>query len=299
MKTSKRKRLEAAGWKVGSAKDFLGLTPGIPLSKVYPVATPQQYKLHLACHDGTDNPLDVFVRKPAEWDRWNSWRGVRDDFSRDFIFALIDFYHEKDMWLFGGAYRVLSRNVLNHAHSYTIELLEESKPFMGRLKVALKRPGRAKAVNFENHYFQLVVSEILPESYTGEAFGGYDAIDVRFSMLERIIAIQRQDWKTALENAKGVYLITDTSNGKRYVGSAYGVTGIWSRWGIYVGTGHGYTDDLTQIIAAHGLDYARRNFRFSLLEHRTMKTDDNVIIQREKYWKDVLLTRGEYGYNKN
>lgn len=27
MKTKKRKRLEGAGWKVGSAKDFLGLTP--------------------------------------------------------------------------------------------------------------------------------------------------------------------------------------------------------------------------------------------------------------------------------
>lgn len=27
MKTSKRKRLEAVGWKVGSANDFLGLTP--------------------------------------------------------------------------------------------------------------------------------------------------------------------------------------------------------------------------------------------------------------------------------
>jgi len=27
MKPAKRKRLEAAGWKVGSAKDFLGLTP--------------------------------------------------------------------------------------------------------------------------------------------------------------------------------------------------------------------------------------------------------------------------------
>lgn len=26
MKTKKRKRLEGAGWKVGSAKDFLGLT---------------------------------------------------------------------------------------------------------------------------------------------------------------------------------------------------------------------------------------------------------------------------------
>jgi hypothetical protein len=27
MKPTKRKRLEATGWKVGSAKDFLGLTP--------------------------------------------------------------------------------------------------------------------------------------------------------------------------------------------------------------------------------------------------------------------------------
>ena len=27
MKITKRKRLEAAGWKVGSAKGFLGLTP--------------------------------------------------------------------------------------------------------------------------------------------------------------------------------------------------------------------------------------------------------------------------------
>ena len=94
-------------------------------------------------------------------------------------------------------------------------------------------------------------------------------------------------------------MITDISNGKRYVGSAYGVTGLWSRWASYVGTGHGHTDDLTQIIATYGLDYARRNFRFALLEHRTMKTDDLVIIQREKYWKDVLLTRSEYGYNKN
>lgn len=271
----------------------------IPLSKVYAVPNPRQYKLHLACWNGADQPLDVFVRNRAEWDEWNSWRGVRDDFSRDFIFALIDFYPERHRWLFGGGYRVLSRSARNHAPSYTIQLLDESRPFIGRLKAALKRPGRAKAVNFENYYDQLVVSEILPEPYTGEAFCGYDGIDIGFSMLESIFAIQRADWKAALENAKGVYLITDTSNGKRYVGSAYGVTGIWSRWASYVGTGHGHSDELTQIIDIYGLDYARLNFRFALLEHRTMKTDDLVIIQREKYWKDVLLTRGEYGYNKN
>ncbi len=118
-------------------------------------------------------------------------------------------------------------------------------------------------------------------------------------MLESIYAIQRPDWKTALEHAKGVYLITETSNGNRYVGSAYGVTGIWSRWASYIYTGHGYTDELTKVITMHGIDYARQHFRFALLEQRTKKTDDLVVIERETYWKNVLMTRAPYGYNKN
>ena len=271
----------------------------ILLSQVCPVAHPEQYKIHLASWNGSVQPLDVFVRNRTEWDGWNRWRGARDDFNREFIFSLIDFYPEKDTWLFGGAYQVLSRKKVNHAPSYKIELLDESQQFIGRMKILLKRRGRAKAVNFENHYKELAVAEILPAAYSGEAFCGYDQIDIGFPMLESIFAIQHSDWKTALENAKGVYLITDTGNGKRYVGSAYGVTGIWSRWACYVETGHGYTDELTQIMKTSGIEYARKHFRFALLEHRTMKTDDKVVIQREQYWKEVLLTRGDYGYNKN
>lgn len=274
-------------------------TMNIHLAQLYPIHQPEQYKLHLACSDGSDQPLDVFVRNRTEWDGWNRWRGARDDFSREFIFSLIDFYPEKDRWLFGGAYRVLSRKSINRAHSYVIEPLDEGRSFIGRMKISLKRPGRARAVNFEKHYKDLIVAEILPAPYTGEAFCGYDQIDIGFPMLESIFTIQRSDWKTALENAKRVYLITDTGNGKRYVGSAYGVTGIWSRWARYVETGHGYNDGLTQIIATSGIEYARKHFRFALLEHRTMKTDDNVVIQREQYWKSVLLTCGDYGYNKN
>mgnify|MGYP000203402939 CR=1 FL=1 len=223
---------------------------------------------------------------------------MRDDFSRDYIFSLIDFYPEKNRWLFGGAYRVLSRR-RESGPTYDIELLQDSQPFIGRLKLQLKRPGRAKAVNFEKHYNNLVVVEISPTPYSGEAFPGYERIDVGFPVLETVFAIQRPDWKAALENVKGVYLITDESNGKRYVGSAYGDTGIWSRWACYVQTGHGYNDELTKLISTLGKDHARQSFKFALLEHRPMRTDDNVIIQREQYWKDVLLTRGPYGYNRN
>jgi hypothetical protein len=30
-----------------------------------------------------------------------------------------------------------------------------------------------------------------------------------------------------------------------------------------------------------------------------MKVDDKVIIERESYWKEVFLSRGQFGYNKN
>ena len=102
-----------------------------------------------------------------------------------------------------------------------------------------------------------------------------------------------------MENVKGVYLITDISNGKRYVGSAYGGEGIWSRWKSYVETGHGNNKELTRLIKRSGMEYARINFRFALLEHQSMLTDDDFIIERENYWKNILLTRGKYGYNKN
>jgi len=269
------------------------------LPQICPITKPEQYKLHLACWNGDQHPLDVFVRDRTDWDGWNTWRGARDDFSRDFIFTLIDFYPENDRWLFGGAYKVLSRKAVKHAVGYKVERLPHAEPFVGRLKIALKRPSRGRALNFENHYQGLIVAEILPEPYSGESFCGYDQIDIGFPMLENVIRRQRADWRADLENAKGVYLITDTTNGKRYVGSAYGAAGIWSRWECYVQTGHGYNDELTKLIRETGIDYARKAFRFALLEYCNMKADDHTVIQREKYWKDVLLSRGKYGYNKN
>lgn len=271
----------------------------LTLPQIYPIENPKNYKLHLACWNGFDHPLDVFVRDRADWDGWNQWRGTRDDFSRDLIFSAIEFYPEKDRWIFGGVYRVLSRKAVNNSHSYRIKLLDESRPFIGRLKLTLKRPGRAKAVNLENHYDKLIVSEVLPVPYSGEVFPGYDRIDLGFPMLEQIIRRQRSDWRAALENAKGVYLITDTRNGKRYVGSAYGSAGIWSRWECYMGTGHGYSDELTRLISKQGLGYAQRYFRFALLDYFPTKADDNSVIQKESYWKEVLHTRGKRGYNKN
>lgn len=271
----------------------------IKLTDIIPIGNLYDYKLHLACWNKHDQPLDVFVRSKDEWNDWNSWRSHKDDFSRKYIFSLMDFYPEAEMWLFGGIYKVLSRGTKNYSRSYKVRLLENSKEFIGRLKVHLKRPARAKAFRLEKYYKSIEVVEIFKECYSGEKFCGLENINHAFRFVESIYKNNKLDWKTALENHKGVYLITDKSNGKRYVGSAYGDSGIWKRWACYIGTGHGWNDELINIIKGKGIEYARSNFSFTLLECMSMKADDKKIIERERFWKEALMTRGNYGYNKN
>jgi hypothetical protein len=271
----------------------------IKLNTLLPITNLDNYKLHLACRDEKDNPpinpLDVFIRSKEEWEGWNRYRGKRNRFNRKYIFALIEFYHEPDEWLFGGIYEVISRST----RGYKVQLVENWQEFIGRLKIHFKRPSRAPAFNLERYFKEMVVSEILNESYTGEEFPGYENINHDFTYIEHIIKTNKPDWKAALINVKGIYLVSDKNNSKRYVGSAYGNSGIWARWACYIGTGHGWNDELTKIVEEKGIGYARSNFVFALLEYRAMKADDKIIIERENYWKEVLLTRGQYGYNKN
>lgn len=267
----------------------------IPLSDIWPIANPTDYKVHFARWNQKAQPLEVFVRDRDEWRGWQEYRPGRNDFNRPHILALIQFYHETDTWLFGGVYDVLDRLETR----YEVALSEEGAGFIGRLKIGSPYRGRTTRGNLENHYRDFEVLEILREPYSGRRFPGYDDIDLSFEELETLVRNDRPDWKAALENIKGVYLISDTSSGKRYVGSAYGDDGIWSRWCAYAATGHGGNVELRKMVSDPPLEYCRNHFRFSLLEHRPNRTPDETILAREAFWKRILLTRGDHGYNRN
>ncbi|MFA5904759.1 MAG: GIY-YIG nuclease family protein [Desulfobacula sp.] len=271
----------------------------IPVTQIIRIDESNQYKFHAARWNGDDQPLDVYVRDKKEWFNWNTWRNKKDEFSRKYIFSLIDFYPESDMWLFGGIYEVLKRNDIPNSHSYEIKELSQYSGYVGRLKIRLKKPSRGRAFYLEHHLNTMAVSEMLKQPYSGEVFPGYENINHDFKKLAPIFKNENSDWKAALANIKGVYVITNKSNGMKYVGSAYGDSGIWSRWNCYIGTGHGWNDELTKLIKQEGYEYARDYFRISLLEYRPMKADDKVIIEREGFWKEVFLSRGKFGYNKN
>jgi hypothetical protein len=265
----------------------------ISASNLMPIRNPEEYKIHFAVSNKVDEPLDVFVRDRNEWKGWNSWRNGRDDFSRKFIFSLIRYCHQPARWLFGGIFEVVKR----HHKGNTVVLLNLYQEYIGRLLLHYPGPGvRGRAFYLDNHFEGLKVAQILEKPFEGEAFCGFEHVEHSFLQLEAIFRQNKSDWKAALENVKGVYLIVDKSNGKMYVGSAYGDTGIWSRWACYIGTGHGWNDQLTKLIGAKGLKYARENFQFSILEFRSMRTEDRAIIDREQYWKRALRSC-EFGYN--
>lgn len=250
-------------------------------------------KVHLASFSEGEEPLDVFVRDRDEWAQWHEYRSKKDQFNLKYICSLISYYHEKDMWLFGGFFKVTAR----HADRYEVELCPHDSHLVGRLLIEHKRV-RARS-RLSESISEMTLAQIFRHPYAGEAFCGFEWINHGFSALECIVRTSRPDWKAALENVKGVYLIVDTSNARKYVGAAYGAGGVWARLTSYMETGHGGNEELVQLIGDNGIDYARRNFKFTLLDYRPIWTDDQALIDRECFWKNVLLTRGCTGYNRN
>ena len=70
--------------------------------------------------------------------------------------------------------------------------------------------------------------------------------------------------------------------------------------GAYFKTGgHGNNKLLKALVNENSIEYVRENFQVSLLEHASSRDSEQHIIQREAYWKEVLLTRGKFGLNEN
>lgn len=81
----------------------------IKLRDIWVPENTEDYKVHFARYDGDVQPLEVWARSPEDWRGWQEYWPGRNDFNRTYIFALMQFYHETDAWLFGGIYRVLER----------------------------------------------------------------------------------------------------------------------------------------------------------------------------------------------
>jgi hypothetical protein len=178
----------------------------------------------------------------------------------------------------------------NNAYEY--ETLLEYEKYFGRLIVRFKNTSQNMIRNASSVIEQCEVEQILPDIFDNDIFPGYDKVNISWKELSRVL--EKDTWKTALQNQKGIYLLTDVSNGKLYVGSAYGDEMILTRWRSYVKTAHGNNVELRSL----EINYIKDNFRFSILDIYKSTTSQEIIIERENWWKEIFLSR-KFGYNKN
>lgn len=131
-------------------------------------------------------------------------------------------------------------------------------------------------------------------------FPGYGAIKLSLEAIRQLIKYPERsiEWKTALSNVPGVYLLADKQNGKLYVGSAYGESGLWQRWETYAKTGHGNNKELRDVVNKSDPEYPFQNFVFSLLWYGGAAVSAEEVLHKESFWKEALMTR-EFGYNAN
>lgn len=134
---------------------------------------------------------------------------------------------------------------------------------------------------------EMEVLAILDESAFDAPMSKWDAIDFTWDQL-RVLPTRS---KSALSQWRGIYYIFDTSDGKGYVGSAYGESNLYGRWVNYAARGHGGNRLLRQ--------RDPRNFRFTILELVAPVRDAGDVIRLEASWKERLHTREPYGLNDN
>lgn len=265
-----------------------------------------KYKVHFAIGgNNRKEPYNIFLI-----DGFKDWQEQQTgkNWSREYILSLI--YYEKDIWMFGGIYKVLpvlpipiQNNQGWSGWKYETELTDKATEYIGRAFFRFKKEFRASYPTLEldpkngEPIAEMPLSHILDKRVALTDFLGFDLVNIDYKTLKYIVSDNILSWKSALSNVKGIYLIIDTNTGKQYVGSAYGDECIWQRWANYAKDGHGGNVELKELLKINGTDY-KYNFKYSILEVCNMNLGNEYIISRESHWKEVLLTR-QFGLNSN
>ncbi len=283
----------------------------IKLTDFIKVSDPQRTKIKFNMNPSDPNvpAFDLLMEDSQEWIEMNAWKTKQPNNNlnnADYLIALAQYYpYGPNYYIFGGLYKVekMMPEIFDDI-GYKLTLQSDYEEYNKRLIVKLEKPiGRD---NY-NRMYSTVQEQLNPEIYELAPsaklghFPGYQNINLRHKDLQLITTNNEPSWKQALSSVKGVYVITDSCTGKLYIGSASGNSeGIWQRWNSYAKFEDptGGNKDFKKLLDEFGNHYIRENFRYSIIEIFDSKTKSEVIIERETYWKKVLLTR-KFGMNSN
>lgn len=251
---------------------------------------------------------DYLIRgeEDPDWIGMNAWKSKQANNNlnhAEYLLAFAQYYpYGPNYYIFGGMYKVekIVPEVYD-TYGYKLTLMEDFADYRKRLIIRLEQPiGRniynKPYLNVQRD-FNPEVYELAPSTKLG-AFPGYNNVLLSHKDLQTIINMEAPEWRTALSSVKGVYCITDKSNGQIYIGSASGNNGgIWQRWSSYADVSNLTGGNKTfEELKNNGTDHIIDNFTYSILEIFDMRTKREEIIHREEFWKKVFQSV-KYGMN--
>lgn len=281
-------------------EDFFKEIPNFKKTKV---------KFNMNAGNSEKRAWDLLLNDDFDWIEMNSWKTKQANNNlnhADYLIALAQYYpYGPEYFVFGGLFKVEKKvpEVFDQI-GYNLTLMDEYSEYIKRLIIKIEKPIGRDSYNrkFENLQSLLnpEIYELSPDTKLGH-FPGYQNVNLKYQDMNQIFLRSEPSWKDALSNVKGVYVITDTNNGKLYIGSASGNSGgIWQRWSGYADENNltNGNIELETILKKEGEDYIKENFTYSIIEIFDTKTKVEIILERESYWKRVFDTRAN-GLNRN
>lgn len=171
---------------------------------------------------------DLLLEDDPEWLIMNSWKTKQSNNNlnhAEYLIAMAQYYpYGPEYFAFGGLYKVEKKlpEVFNDV-GYELTLMKEYQEYIKRLIVKIEKPIGRDVYNRRYHTIQdqlnPEVYEIAPNIKLGH-FPGYQNVRMSHKEMQQVLLREDPSWKSALSYVKGIYVITDKSNGKLYIGSA-------------------------------------------------------------------------------
>lgn len=255
-------------------------------------------------HDGLRGPEDLTEGRVREYTRSQdiSTRRFPSDPARYWVVLIADGKERSRLWgAFENCGEVPAERTETNRY-WDLRLSTFLAPLVDRLVVGWSSPRRwnRRATRAAN----LPILEIADRDKV--PFPGFDRLLLTHHELSEMVSDHRYaDWRAALSEVQGIYLITDSSTGKNYVGKADGAERILGRWMSYVRDGHGGNVALRELAFSSSgrgdgakvrTDHAR-HFVFSILRVFGPSTSSSEVNAAESHYKRALMTR-EFGLNR-
>lgn len=241
----------------------------------------------LYASDHTRTPFKAYV---SEWSKETDYNVMK---KHEYLIMMVAEEGVRSRLL--KVYRVAGHT--DNGHKLKLDEVAGFEALEGRVVAAWGTPSSTQQWKQEWRNEKEVVA--IDNGIAPEPFASYSEVILSFDDLKNIIDNEYPEWKEALEKVNCIYCITDTSNGKLYIGSTYSSQnkggGIWNRWKNYVETeGAGGNKELEQLSPEHRMEY----LQWHILEVLDHKVKPAAAVEVENLYKKKFCTR-KHGYNKS